>query len=101
VTNGLPSDPWALALYALALLGFAFIVGHSAISLPFREALAILGARFAPARWLLKLIECAACISWHVGFWYALAKGARLSTAFVWALISSALALLSSRLAGL
>lgn len=55
-----------LLLYFLAAFGFAFIVGHSKISLAFREWLA---ARGALGEWLASLLECPACL----GFWIGIA----------------------------
>ncbi len=55
-----------LLVYALASFGFAFIVGWSKISLPFRMWL---GARNQLAVvWLLALVECPACLSTWTGF---------------------------------
>lgn len=53
----------SLLTYALALFGFCFIVGSSGISLPLREWM----AKFRIFSWPLKLIECAACLSFWCG----------------------------------
>jgi hypothetical protein len=58
-------DPVFLAFHALAAMGLAWIVGHSAISLPLRTAL----HRRSP--FLVELLECPGCF----GFWTGLAVG--------------------------
>jgi len=59
----------SLALWFLACFGFAFSVGHSKISLPFREWLAQRGSQ--TAAWFLAFVECPACVS----FWCGLLGG--------------------------
>lgn len=67
--------------YTIAAFGYAFVVGHSKISLPAREKLAEIAfeeglrQRKSVASWFLALIECPACI----GFWIGLFSGAGLS----------------------
>lgn len=62
-----------LVLYFLSAFGFAFIVGHSKISLPFREWLApvvqVPGPQpfFHLRAFLLALIECPACLGFWIG----------------------------------
>jgi len=60
-----------LFLYTFAAFGFAFVVGHAKISLPFREWLG--GRRGLLARFLLALAECPPC----VGFWVGVAAAFR------------------------
>lgn len=55
----------ALVLYLLAAFGFAFVVGHSKISLPLREALANNARGFR--LWLVALLECPGCLGWWTG----------------------------------
>ena len=55
----------------LGSFGAAYVVGHSTISLPLRKAL----AGDETSRWrmfLVTLLECPACFSFHVGFDLAL-----------------------------
>lgn len=56
-------------MYFLAAFGFAYVIGHSKISLPFREVLAPPVDVTSPSVWarhtLLSLMECAPCC----GFW--------------------------------
>ncbi len=97
-----------VTIYALAAFGFAYIIGFSKISLPFREWLEIFGRRFAPARWLLALIECPAC----VGFWWgvalantpwalALGSGTAFERSIGHGLVTTALNLLLAKAVGL
>lgn len=61
------------AFYFLAAFGLAYIIGHSKISLPFRQALdpgpKIESQGDVFRSWLLILLECPACL----GFWIGLA----------------------------
>lgn len=52
--------------HILMVFGAAYIVGYSQISLPLREWLATRTTPFA--RWLLALVECAACFGFHCGW---------------------------------
>lgn len=52
-----------LVVYLLATFGFCYAVGHSRISLPFRELMAKVYV-LSP---VLALIECPACLGWWVG----------------------------------
>lgn len=56
-------------VYLFAVLGFAYVIGQSRISLPFRILLA--GAEgnraFAFRQWLVNLVECPSCASFWVG----------------------------------
>lgn len=62
-----------LAIYFLAAFGLAYVVGHSVISKPWREVIAIYaygndgGTSDKRLAWLLTLIECPMCFSWWVG----------------------------------
>lgn len=94
--------------FSLASFGFAYIVGHSAISLPFRM-------RIDPNRgntvrpwhrtrtWFLTLLECPACL----GFWQGLLYGALARPAwnpypwYVLALITCATNLYLAKITGL
>ena len=58
--------------YLLAAFGVAFTVGHSEITLGAREAL---DRRGIVARWVVRLMECPACLGFHLGWIYALAVG--------------------------
>lgn len=64
-----------LFFYTVAAFGLAYIVGHSAISLPFRMAVDPGPDVDSPAKvfwaWFLMLIECPACF----GFWTGLFAG--------------------------
>lgn len=64
-----------LLFYTVAAFGLAYIVGHSAISLPFRMAVDPGPDVTTPSRvfwaWFLMLIECPACF----GFWTGLFAG--------------------------
>lgn len=64
-----------LFFYTVAAFGLAYIVGHSAISLPFRMAVDPGPDVNSPAKvfwaWFLMLIECPACF----GFWTGLFAG--------------------------
>lgn len=57
--------------YFLTTFGFCYVVGHSKISLPFRELLARWAERPRLVNHLLlvplSLIECPACLGWWVG----------------------------------
>jgi hypothetical protein len=68
----------AVLVYAVAAFGFAFIVGHSRISLPARALMQTVGERLLPIaalpfRFVLMLIECPACLGFWEGLAYALA----------------------------
>lgn len=90
-------------LYFLAAFGFAFIVGHSWISLAFREWAAL----SEKGLWFAKLLECPACL----GFWIGLAAvltgtvsvpfGPRWFAAIVLACATSGSNLLCSKWVGL
>lgn len=64
-----------LFFYAIAAFGLAYIVGHSAISLPFRMAVdpgeQLRGPSDALRAYFLVLVECPACF----GFWTGLFGG--------------------------
>lgn len=80
-----------LVLYLLGAFGFAYIAGHSAISLPTRTWLGGIPAQYEPVEgkaprvvryavpgalgsfgeFLVALVECPACL----GFWIGLASG--------------------------
>lgn len=64
------------ALFFLATFGFAFVIGHSKLSLPFRMILdpgnRIETFEQSARMWLLMLLECPACIGVHIGFWIGL-----------------------------
>lgn len=64
-----------LLFYTVAAFGLAYIVGHSAISLPFRVLMDPGENLKSPAEaaraWILMLIECPACF----GFWEGLFFG--------------------------
>jgi hypothetical protein len=55
-----------LAFYSVSAFGFAYVVGHSVISMPVREWI----ARHPGHYWqlFLAVIECPACFGWWVGF---------------------------------
>lgn len=57
-----------LLIYLLAAFGVAFVVGYSEVSLPIRERLA---ARPRAGIWAAKLMECPACLGFHIGWAYA------------------------------
>lgn len=92
--------------FAFAAFGFAYIVGHSKISLPFRMTLDPVSGtmRFRFVRtWLLALIECPACL----GFWQGLLFGALVRPTWnpyhwsVLALITCATNLILAKVTGL
>lgn len=58
-----------LIAYLLAAFGLAYIVGHSAISLPIRNWIAPYGAKMiSPLRtFVVALAECPACIGFWIG----------------------------------
>lgn|SRR5574342_655639 len=56
-------------LWCLFSYGVAYVIGHSKISLPFREWLS--EGRGIKA-WVLDLIECPGCLGIHIGFWFGL-----------------------------
>ena len=63
----------ALLVYTVSAFGLAYIVGHSKISLPFRQAWAdtsmnVTGVSYALRTFILDLVECPACF----GFWIGL-----------------------------
>lgn len=64
-----------LLFYTVAAFGLAYVMGHSAISLPFRMALdpgpELKTPAHAARAFLLTLIECPACF----GFWTGLFAG--------------------------
>jgi hypothetical protein len=55
----------SLVLYSITAFGFAYVVGHSVISRPAREIIAVWSET------LITLIECPACL----GFWTGLVFG--------------------------
>lgn len=75
----------SIALYFLACFGFAYIVGHSTISLAARLFIGggVTTEKIHPplipvvGPWLISLLECPACI----GFWEGLAAGYLLNVA--------------------
>lgn len=94
----------AVLLHFWSAFGFAYVVGHSHISLPFRDLL----SRVAAARWLLILIECPACLGFWLGavpayFGHSLIPGlgAAALVALVVGLATCASNLLLARFAGL
>lgn len=62
----------SLLIFTLAVFGATFCIGASKISLPFRTWLApdneATGLRFFVRRWLIALVECPACTSFHLGW---------------------------------
>ena len=58
-----------LLIYAVSSFGFAYVAGHSVISRPAREVIAV----WSP--WIVDLIECPMCL----GFWTGLASGLMLA----------------------
>lgn len=73
-----------LFIHTLACFGFVFIAGHSKISLPLREWLSRRANRNdSAAQFSLALIECAACLSFHVG-WATSLLGFRLGLGYLW-----------------
>lgn len=97
----------SLFIYTISVLGLAFIVGHSKISVPFREWLADLRERRNyVAGFFLEMFECAACFSFHIGWIVALCGfrlgyGALLLDAAVLALYSCGASLLLGKFAGI
>jgi hypothetical protein len=65
-----------LLLLVGAAFGLAFIAGYSKLSLPLRVLLdpgsKVDSVADVARAWLLMLLECPACIAWHVGFWLTL-----------------------------
>jgi hypothetical protein len=59
-----------LFIYSFAVFGLAWVVGHSKISLPFRKALDTIDLNTSDyvRRFLLAMIECVGCFSFHVGW---------------------------------
>lgn len=55
----------SLSLHFSAAFGVAFVLGWSEISLPWRLMLARSGWL---GRWLVALLECPACIGFHLGW---------------------------------
>jgi predicted ABC-type sugar transport system permease subunit len=51
----------ALVFYTLTMFGIAYVAGHSVISLPAREVIAVW------SQWLITMIECPACLGWWLG----------------------------------
>lgn len=56
-------------VYTIAAFGFAYALGFSHISLPLRFWLGDLIGTSRIAVWTLRLVECPACVGWHIGFW--------------------------------
>ena len=56
--------------YLLAAFGLAFVAGHSEISVQLRDWI---HKRGRVGYWLVKMIECPACLGFHIGWIYALA----------------------------
>lgn len=69
----------ALAFYTVAAFGLAYVVGHSVISRPVREVIALWSEP------LITLIECPACLGWWVGLGAGI--GLALAGRLAWALI--------------
>jgi hypothetical protein len=89
----------SLLIYSFAAYGFAFIAGDSKISLPLRTWLDRPGLR----RWFLALLECPACLGFHIG-WIAFATGHAPHSIVHWwgaALFTTTSNLLLARLSGI
>lgn len=90
-----------LLVYSFAVFGSAWVVGHSKISLPLRTWLA------ARSKFLIDLLECVGCLSFHVG-WITWLTGIRLTGSWghpwldvaVAALYTAASSLVIGRFAG-
>lgn len=67
-----------LFAFTIAVFGITFVVGASKISLPFRTWLGRQSETTAHndviASWALALLECPACLGFHLG-WIAVAVG--------------------------
>ena len=70
----------SLIAVTFATFGFAYIVGYSQISFPFRvwlgrpqKAAKRSAKMYGLRRYLVDLLQCPACISFHVGLWLLLA----------------------------
>lgn len=59
----------ALAVYTLAAFGLAFVLGFAEITVAARDWLMKKGVVL---QWFVKLLECPACVGFHIGLWYAL-----------------------------
>jgi hypothetical protein len=64
----------SLLLYFLFVFGLAYVIGHARVSLPIREYLSPTPDVAPPlggfGTWLVRLVECPACLSWHLGLWF-------------------------------
>lgn len=61
----------ALFIFFAAHFGFAYIVGHSKLSFPFRAAF-VGDGKSTLRQWIVALVECPACL----GFWTGAFSGA-------------------------
>lgn len=86
-----------LILWTISVFGFAYVIGHSQISLTFREWL----ARQRFGLFLVQLLECPACSSFHVGWVIALAHVGLLPNPFMSAFYFSGASFILARLTGL
>jgi hypothetical protein len=59
----------ALFVFTFSAFGLAYVLGHSMITKAVREYLFDLAeSYFPPAKWLVLLVECPACLGFWIGF---------------------------------
>lgn len=105
--------PLGIVIFAFAAFGLAYVIGYSKITLEIREWLAEpveylntkvtdahgpgleQGTAYRPpllaARWLLALMECPACLGWHIGFWASIVIERQANSGFLNALLNALL----------
>lgn len=92
----------AWMLYFFAAFGFAWGVGYSHVTLPFREWLAKGGWA---SKWLLIGLECPGCLGWHIGYLSVLCEVAPISRSLwhcvLMAFVTAGANILLARIAGL
>jgi len=94
-----------LFMWYLAAFGVSYIVGFSKISFPFRVTLG--NSKSTLLHWFLDLIECPACVSTWLGFFYGVAKSEglpihnRALTVLLYGTSTSATSFVLGRLTGL
>jgi hypothetical protein len=88
----------SLAVYCFVVFGIAWGLGHAHLSFPVRKRLQVAGFD-----WLVTLLECVGCSSWHLG-WIAYAAGlapAPLTSWWVAAFATATSSLILGRLTGM
>lgn len=65
-----------IMLYVLTEFGFVYVLGHSTITLALRETMHdAIGPFRATRRLLVQMIECPACLGFHIGWIVGLVAG--------------------------